>query len=151
MSYKLKGQALAFVASHMTLCRAHRNAASRAYVTVDEEDNVSRVMAFLQNTYPVKKFDDTSITDLDFVMVFKDSETRYNVVNDINAAVAEYLEAHPEVINPDYEPPVDNAPPASDGEESDEDEEKTKTDWTTYIIIGAAVAIIIALLVWKRK
>lgn len=153
MSHKLKGNTLAYVATHLVRCRKHASKRCRAVIVADDRESWNKLQQKLTSIYTDASIKDDSGKDCDFSLVFDNSGRRDEVVADINGAVGEYLEAHPEVDNPDYEPDPDPTPaPTTDtivGEGEDEETE-TKTDYTTYIIIGAAAAIVIALLVWKK-
>ena len=139
-SHKLTGTLLEYAAEHIVVCRAHKNANRRVLIETDDEQSWGRLQSKLKSVYGAKEVLDNSGNDLDFSLKFDSEERRDEVVNDINDAIEEYLNANPETPT-NYQPSHD---------EDDDDKETEKTDWTTYIILGAAAAIIIALLLWKK-
>lgn len=133
-----------FAAKHMVLARKRNNKPCRVLVIADSDTNGQRLASYLMNAYHPEDLADYSGKYIDFSLVF-DSETRRNeVLEDLNSTVEEYREQHQEIV-----PPQDNTVYETGG--ADEGLTETKsTDWTTYLVIGAA-AIVIILLLWERK
>lgn len=146
--YKLTGYPLQLAAECIVTCRKHKTyPRKRVLIKVDSKENGERLAGQLQGIYNPKRIADSDDGWRDFSLVFDSEDKVKSTIEDINGAIRDYLEAHPEVSG--YIPD-DNQEGSDTPDPDDNDEETDKTDWTTYIIIGAAAAIIIALLIWKE-
>lgn len=132
---------LKFVAEHMTFCRKHGYKKYRVLIGADSNDNGKRLSTILMDAYGASDVADYSGGYRDFSLVFDSVSRRDQVVENLNANVNAYRDSHPEVV---YTPSTQGTEPATDVVE------KKSTDWTTYLIIGAAVVAVIMLL-WDRK
>ena len=135
---------LAYVSEHMLDCRKHSSKKRRVLIKADSNDSGKKLAQIMKTAYPEAEIMDYSGGYRDFSLQFQYVWRRDEVVNEINGQVAAYRNAHPESINTQS---ADD--PAAD-DPTDEPEKKS-TGWTTYIIIGVAVAIIAILLLWDRK
>ena len=160
MSHKLKGNNLAYVAQHLVSCSKH-SSKRWAKVVTDSADAGSKVYNILKAAYKPSDYS-KGLDWEDFSMKFDTVTGRDEAVQDINEAVAEYMEAHPDQLDTPLDDPIGSGKDDKEGyrpgqttgggaNATPDSPEETKTDWTTYIILGAAAAIIIALVVWKRK
>ena len=131
------------------IARRHKTYPKRVLIEVDSKENGKLLAGQLQNVYT----DNTGVFDTsdgwrDFSLRFPSPARAGDVIKDINGAIREYKEAHPEQFG--Y---VVNQPDTYEGDdEEDDEEEKTESkDYTTYIVIGAAVLAIIILLLWDSR
>lgn len=149
MAYKLKGTKLKFVAEHIVSYRKMA-AKKRLYIECDDKDSGATVYTYLHGLYGNTGYD-KGFNWKDFTMVFSSEAERNKAYEDLNGAYSAYIESNPEIIGyePD-EPDPNNPNNGTDPEEPDDPETET-TDWTTYIIIGAAALVIIILLLWNPK
>lgn len=132
---------LKFVAEHMTFCRKHGYKKYRALIGADSNDNGKRLSTILMDAYGASDVADYSGGYRDFSLVFDSVSRRDQVVENINANVNAYRDSHPEVV---YTPSTPSP------ESSTDVVEKKSTDWTAYLIIGAA-AVAVIMLLWDRK
>ena len=132
---------LKFVAEHMTFCRKHGYKKYRVLIGADSNDNGKRLSTILMDAYGASDVADYSGGYRDFSLVFDSVSRRDQVVENLNANVNAYRDSHPEVV---YTPSTQSTEPATDVVE------KKSTDWTTYLIIGAA-AVAVIMLLWDRK
>jgi hypothetical protein len=139
----MTNEQLKFVAEHMMFCRKHGYKKYRVLIGADSNDNGKRLSTILMDSYGASDVADYSGGYRDFSLVFDSVARRDQVVKNINANVNAYRDSHPEVVYT-YTPSTQGTDPATD------DEVKKSTNWTTYLIIGAA-AVAIFLLLWDRK
>ena len=136
MSHKLTGKALEYVALNVEKCSKDWLYKRVMNVTVGDASAGKRVCQYLVEAYGPKKYfpvEGWKKFGLRFEYVWQ----RDQAVADVNAAQSAYFDEEP-----DTEEPTDPEKP--------EKEEETETDWTTYIIIGVAAAVIL-LLLWDNK
>lgn len=145
----LKGQTLEYFATHMRSCvKAPGSQKRRLRIYADTTD-AAEVMGNIANgvfggiSYGVAPDDVGGFAAVNFDYVWK----RDYAVERINKEVSEYRAARQETLLENLLANT-NKP---EGNNPDPDEpEKEKTDWTTYIIIGAA-ALALVLLVWPKR
>lgn len=142
MAHKLTGKALEYVALNVEEIKKAPLDKRGMYVKVSDPSTGEQVMQRLKQAYAAKDYY-KGLGWRDFTITFATVWQRDEAVNDANAALIEYFDTHEEPApEPDPDTPNPTAP---------KDEEETKTDYTTYLIIGAAAVVIIALLLWQRK
>ena len=143
MAYKLQGYKLEYCSEHIVSYRK-MSAGKRMKVVCDSKEDGEAVHSYLKGVYGSKSYD-KGLDWEDFTMIFSSKDDRDDAYKDLDGALTEFREANPE-HTPMYGTGTGDDPTSPD------DSDTEKTDWTTYIIIGAAAAIIIALLIpWKRK
>ena len=134
---KITGDNLKFVSDHMKSCEKATVNKRRIVVTADNQDNVFRLGHILSDAYMPKRWTIayTRTVYLDFEYMWQ----RDQALQEINAEVNAYRTAHSN--GPGSDEPTSDSPSGTE----------TKTvDWTTYLLIGAAAAIIL-LLIWPKK
>ena len=142
MAHKLTGKALEYVSLNVEEIKKAPLDKRGMYVKVSDPSTGEQVMQRLKQAYAAKDYY-KGLGWRDFTITFPTVWQRDEAVNDANAALIEYFDTNEEPApTPDPDTPNPTAP---------KDEEETKTDYTTYIIIGAAAVVIIALLLWQRK
>lgn len=142
MAHKLTGQNLEYVALNMEDCKKDLLYKRRMVVRVCSGNALSKMKSILEQAYNPEK---TLIgPDCSVVLAFTFVWQRDEAVNDVNAAVDEYMSATYNT-NPPASPDTPDTP-----EKPEKDDTEDKPDYTTYIIIGVLAAIIIALL-WRRR
>lgn len=142
---KLKQNEIQFLAYHLS---AYDKAYStQIYFLFDTKENGEEGFDLLKRVYGDEcNYDAWSgwfgVGDKrDFYLGFDGKEAREQVYNDIKNAIDSYKSSNQYDINDS----------TGDLTASGTSNTTTKTnDWTTYIVLGAAAAIIIALL-WKKK
>lgn len=137
---ELKGKGLEYAAKHMLLCRKHKSKMYRVLVEVDDAANGPTLAMYLKNAYNAEDIKDNDIYK-DFSLVFDKVWRRDEVIEDINRAVEEYRDRHPDLIPEEVTETASNKPVTASGK---------STNWTIYLIAGAVVAVLIALL-WPKK
>lgn len=142
MAHKLTGKSLEYVALNVVEIKKATLDKRGMYVKVSDPSTGEQVMQRLKQAYAAKDYY-KGLGWRDFTITFPTVWQRDEAVNDANAALIEYFDTNEE---PDPTPDPDTPNPTAP-----KDEEETKTDYTTYIIIGAAAVVIIALLLWRRK
>lgn len=141
---KLTGVPLEFAAKHMTNCRKHGYKKYRVLVEADSNANGKTLCTYLQEVYRPEDIADYSGGYKDFSLVFGTVWRRDEVVKEINNAVAQYRIAHPDAV-----PTYGNASSGT-GDDTPGPQKKT-SDWSTYLIVGAAVVALILLLLNRIK
>lgn len=136
MAHKLTGKALEYVSLNVEEIKKAPLDKRGMYVKVSDPSTGEQVMQRLKQAYAAKDYY-KGLGWRDFTITFPTVWQRDEAVNDANAALIEYFDTNEEPDTPNPTAP--------------KDEEETKTDYTTYIIIGAAAVVIIALLLWRRK
>ena len=119
-------------------------------IVADSGANAEQIAMWLEPVFGAVKIADNSGNDNDVSLVFDTSPKRDEAVRQVNAELVAYRQSHPDA----YVVPVDDSPSSGTGNgdnlpDSDEPE-KQPTDWTTYIIIGAA-ALALVLLMWPKR
>ena len=141
MSHKLTGEALKYVALNLEKCSKDWINKRVMVVVVSDSSAGSKVCEYLVAAYKPKSYGQVTGWKK-FYLRFDYVWQRDQAVEDVNAAVDEYWEAHNTPLT-EHDDPT----PSDSG---DKEEDESDNNLTTYIIIGAA-AIIIALLLWKRE
>lgn len=152
---KLNNTILKFMSEHLVECRKRKGNRYRMLIVADNGNNAKQIAIWLKPIYGAISIADDSGNDNDVSLVFDTSPERDEAVRSVNAELVAYGKSHPDA----YVVPVNDSPSSgtgggggNGGNLTDPDEpEKEKTDWTTYIIIGAAALAIIILLWPKRK
>lgn len=137
MAHKLTGQDLEYVANNMKDCKKDPLYKRRMVVRVYSANASNEMKSILERAFNPER--SLFEVDGDVVLKFPYVWQRDEAVRDLNAAVDEYLAT---AYGPTPDPDTPTVPT---------NETETKTDYTTYIIIGAAAVVIIALLLWLRK
>lgn len=141
MAHKLTGKNLEYVSDNMVSCKKHLIDKRGMTVTVADESTGEQVKNRLMSAYAAKDYY-KGLGWKDFTITFPTVWQRDEAVNDVNAAVIEYRDMQDD-------PGIEPTEPASIAQP--DEEETDKPDYTTYVIIGVAAAIIIAMLLWRRK
>ena len=146
MAHYLTGKNLEYVALNVDTIEKHPLDKRGMHVTVADQSTADQVKQRLMAAYSAKGSYNL-FGGRDFTITFDKVWKRDEAVADANAAILEYFDAQPD------DPPYGsgNNPDADTTEIEGSTAATTKTDYTTYIIIGVAAVIIIALLLWKRK
>lgn len=137
----MTNEQLKFAAAHMTFCRKHGYKKYRALIGADTNSNGKTLSTILMSAYGASDIADYSGGYRDFSLVFDSVTRRDEVVKNINDNVLAYRDAHPEAV---YAPPEPESPP-------DDPVGKESPNWTTYLVIGAAVVAVILLLFDRKK
>ena len=149
MGYKLKGEQLKYCAEHITAFMKRSNG-RRLYVDCDDKDSGKKIYMFLSGLYKPKGVE-MGFTYKDFTMVFPSTYERDQAYNDLHGAYTEYVESHHVLTDGEEDTPLTQPSPAQPSTPEEPAEKEETKDYTTYIIIGVAVVVIIALLLWDRK
>lgn len=143
MAHKLTGKNLEYVALNVVEIKKATLDKRGMYVKVSDSSTGEQVMQRLKKAYAAKDYY-KGLGWKDFTITFPTVWQRDEAVNDANEALIEYRDTHDEPApTPDPDTPTPTMP--KDEEETD------KPAYTTYVIIGVAAAIIIALLLWRGK
>ena len=142
---KLKGNDLAFIAAHYE--KISKAYATQIYFCFDNKTDGATAFNILKRVYAEECNYDAwagwfgSGDKRDFYLGFTTKQVRNDVFDEIIDSISNYRQANPDFSSPDY---------TYTSTDSGEDSAGAK-NYTTYIIIGVAAAIIIALLLWNRK
>lgn len=143
--YKLNGDKLDFIAENYLTFRK-MSAPKRLYVDMGDSDLGKKAYGFLSRIYPVKTYD-KGFTWADFTMVFDSENDRNAAYDDMKGAIDEWEKAQYEAEQDENED--DDTPPTPSNIDEEEEQEQT-VDYTPYVVVGAAVLIIIVLL-WPQN
>lgn len=142
--YKLQGSNLEFVASYMAANK--KKSSNRWHIETSSKNTGEQLCAILQGVYPGFKRYDKGFGWGDFDMIFENSVKRDEAYEDCNAAVSAYRNDTSIYV------PTETTGNNNTGVGSGDDNPKGMSeDYTTYIIIGAAVLLIFLLLKRKNK
>lgn len=132
---RLKGQDLEFFVEHYTSLRAAYR--TQIYFCFDTKVDGKSAFVMLKRVYADEcDYSAYGIDYRDFYLGFKSQTVRNQVLQDIEDCVSEFQAAN----NVDLTLGTSETGP-----------DKKEVDWTTYIIIGIAAAVILLLLWDKRK
>lgn len=147
---KLTKEQIVFLSNHMTaMDKAYK---TQIYFCFDDKESGEDAFDLLQNVYSDEcNYNAWSgwfgVGDKrDFYLGFTSKQARDNVYNDIKNAKDSY-----QSTNQYQEEHLNSGSGNGNTPDTDTTNSKAK-DWVTYIIIGVAVAVIIALLIpWKKS
>lgn len=151
MSKILTGENLKFIATHREEIELYHGG---IYFCFDSKANGAEAYNILSNrlSSDISRIS-YGLDKRDFTIIFKGGETKAaEIYPKIVKEIEDYRQVHPEVTDPYYTDPNDPdlQPGSSSGTGSILNSVSKSTDWTTYLIIGAAVVAVIMLL-WDRK
>lgn len=149
MSKILTGNPLKFIATHREQIEQYHGG---IYFCFDSVANGEEAYQILYNALRPEGIRSIKygLDKRDFTIYFNDGESKMiELYPKILKEVEDYRNAHPEVTDPYYTDPNDpDLLPTSSN--SSVNGTGSKTNWTTYLIVGAA-AVAIILLLWDRK
>lgn len=143
MSKILTGYNLDFIATHIQEIDKYNRG---IYFCFDTKDNGTEGFRILNAVLPVTT-SGYGIDKRDFTLKFGSVDKRDEIYTELSKEVNDYRQSHPEATDPYYNNPVN---PGAGGNSGNGNDVKKSTNWTTYLIIGAAVVAVIMLL-WDRK
>lgn len=149
MSKILTGNNLKFIATHREQIEQYHGG---IYFCFDSVANGEEAYQILYNALRPEGIRSIKygLDKRDFTIYFNDGESKMiELYPKILKEVEDYRNAHPEVTDPYYTDPNDPdlLPTSSNSSANGTD---SKTNWTTYLIVGAA-AVAVILLLWDRK
>ena len=151
MSKILTGNNLKFIATHREEIELYHGG---IYFCFDNKANGAEAYNILSYrlSSDIRRID-YGIDKRDFTIYFTGGETTAaEIYQKLNNEVEDYRQAHPEVTDPYYTDPTD--PDLQSGTGSGTSSVLSSitksSDWTTYLIIGAA-AVAVIMLLWDRK
>lgn len=151
MGHYLKGKTLEYFAKHMRYCTD----AGSGYIYptlvigTDSKESASSIGSVVKSTFKGRKYFLDPKDEKRVFVSFNKGDDRWRrtyAIEQINKEVDAYNAANSEYIL--KEPETDNP---KDTDTTDTGEEKSSTNWTTYVILGLAAVAIVVLLFSKKK
>lgn len=151
MSKILTGNNLKFIATHREQIEQYHGGIYFCFDTVANGEEAYQILSNVLRPEGISRIK-YGLDKRDFTVYFNDGESKMmELYPKILKEVEDYRNAHPEVTDPYYTDPNDPDLLPSSGNGSGNGTGVSKnTNWTTYLIIGAA-AVAIILLLWDRK